>query len=147
MLPLISIRLPGTRGIRYFQTTLFFTYMCALLITFATKFYLPSETQISYKFQAGYHQKKDFSEGIFLLCVENVMHVLNPFFFRSIHGVGRLITYKVLVVISGQTGFAFKIALNCYLIKVPKLVYTSGIPGQYNIHTSYIQAFRDIVVK
>jgi len=34
-------------------------------------------------------------------------------FFRSSHGVGRLITYKVQVVISGQTDFALKIALKC----------------------------------
>jgi len=32
-------------------------------------------------------------------------------FFISSHGVGRLITYKVLVVISGQIGFALKNAL------------------------------------
>jgi len=30
-----------------------------LLITFATKLYLPSETYISYKFYALYHQKGD----------------------------------------------------------------------------------------
>jgi len=35
------------------------------------------------------------------------------FFFRSSHGVGRIITYKVLVVISRQTDFALKIALKC----------------------------------
>ena len=40
-------------------------------------------------------------KGIFCLCVENVMHVLDPFFFTSSHGVGKLFTYKVLVVISG----------------------------------------------
>jgi len=57
--------------------------------------------------------KKDYVEGIVRLCVENVMHVLDPFFFRSSHGVGRLFTYKVLVVISGQIGFALKIALKC----------------------------------
>jgi len=52
-----------------------------LLSTFATKFYLRCETYISYKFYAGYHQKRDFLEGIFCLCVENVMHVLDPFLF------------------------------------------------------------------
>jgi len=31
--------------------------------------------------------KKDFLEGIFCLCVENFMHVLDPFFF----------SYKVMV--------------------------------------------------
>jgi len=42
MLPVICIRLPGTRDIRYFQTKLFFTYNCALSITFAINFYVPS---------------------------------------------------------------------------------------------------------
>jgi len=41
------------------------------------------------------------------------MHVLDPFFFRSSHGVARLFTYKVLVVIPGRTGFALKIILKC----------------------------------
>jgi len=41
------------------------------------------------------------------------MHVLDPLFFRLSHGVGRLFTYKVLLVISGQTRFALKIALKC----------------------------------
>jgi len=30
-------RLPGTRVIRYFETKLFFTFICALLIAFAKK--------------------------------------------------------------------------------------------------------------
>jgi len=49
-------------------------------------------------------------EGIFCLCVENVMHVLDPF---KSHGVGRIATYKVSVVVSGQRDFALKIALKC----------------------------------
>jgi len=79
-----------------------------LLITFATKFYPRSKTYISYKFYAGYHQK-----GIFCLCVENVMHVLDPFSFTPSHGVGRVFTFKVSVVIFGQIRFALKIALKC----------------------------------
>jgi len=55
-----------------------------------------------------YHQKRNFCS-----CVENIMHVLDPFFFRSSHGVARLFTYKVLVVIPGRTGFALKIILKC----------------------------------
>jgi len=39
--------------------------------------------------------KKGLSEGIFCLCVENVMHVLDPYFFMNSHGVGRFFTYKV----------------------------------------------------
>jgi len=39
------------------------------------------------------------------------MNVLDLLFFKSSHGVGRLFTHKVLVVISGQLGFAPKIAL------------------------------------
>jgi len=52
-------------------------------------------------------------EGISCLHVGNVKHVLDPVFFISSHGVGRLFTYKVLVVISGQIGFTLKIALKC----------------------------------
>jgi len=80
MLPIICIRRPGTHDTRYFQTKLIFTSICPLLITFATKLYLRSETYIAYKFYALYHQKGDFLEGIFCLCVENVMHLLDPFF-------------------------------------------------------------------
>jgi len=36
---------------------------------------------------------------------------VRSFFFRSSHGAGRLITYQVSVVISGQRGFALEIAL------------------------------------
>ena len=67
-----------------------------------------------------------FLEGIFCLCVENVVHVLDPFFFKLSHGVGRLFTYKVSVVTSGQIGFALKIALKCTLSKVYKIAYISG---------------------
>ena len=80
MLPMICKRLPGTRDIRFFQIKLFLTSTCTLSITFATKFYVPSETDIPYKFQAGYHEKKDFVEEIFGLCAVNVMHVLDRFF-------------------------------------------------------------------
>jgi len=66
MLPIICIRRPGTHDIRYFQTKLIFTSICPLLITFATKLYLRSETYIAYKFYALYHQKGDFLEGDFL---------------------------------------------------------------------------------
>jgi len=57
----------------------------------------------------------------FCLCVENVMHVLHPFFFITSHGVGRFFTYKVSVVISGQIAFALKIALKSYLRKVSEI--------------------------
>jgi len=60
----------------------FFTSICPLLITWAAKFYLRSEKYVSYKFYAGYHQKRDFLEGISCLCVDNVMHVLDPCFFH-----------------------------------------------------------------
>ena len=80
MLPIICIRLPGTRDMRFFPDQTIFTFICALPVTFATKFYVPSETDISYKFYAGYHEKKEFLEGILCLCAVNVMHVLDPFF-------------------------------------------------------------------
>jgi len=47
-----------------------------LLITFATKFYLRSETFISYNVVQGTPK-----EGAFLFGRKNVMHVLDPFFF------------------------------------------------------------------
>jgi len=56
--------------------------------------------------------KKDFLEGISCLCVENVMHVSDPFFSDEVM-VLEDSSHKVLVVISGQTGFALKIALKC----------------------------------
>jgi len=61
------------------------------------------------------------------LFVEKVMHVLDPS-----HGVGRLITYKVLVVISGQIGFSLKIALKVNLVRCP--TRASIVP----IYTLYI---------
>jgi len=39
---------------------------------------------MSYKFYAGYHQTEDILEGIFCLCVENVMHALDPFFSHQV---------------------------------------------------------------
>jgi len=57
--------------------------------------------------------KKDFLESFFLFVRRKCQHVLDPFIFRSSHGVGKLITYKVLVVISGQTDFALKIVMKC----------------------------------
>jgi len=41
------------------------------------------------------------------------MLVLDPFSSDHVIGVERLFTHKVLVVISGQTGFAPNIALKC----------------------------------
>ena len=52
--------------------------------------------------------------------VDNVIRVLDPFFLHSKHGVARLFTHKVLVVISGQTGFALEITLKYKGSKCPK---------------------------
>jgi len=42
------------------------------------------------------------------------MHMIDLFVFSvQVTGVGILFTYKALVVISGQTGFALKIVLKC----------------------------------
>ena len=57
------------------------------------------------------------------------MHVLDPLLFKSSHDVGRLFTCKVLMVISGQIGFAPKIALKCKLSEVSEICYTSGNSG------------------
>ena len=57
MLLIIWLRLPGTCEIRYFHTKLFCTSIIRpLLITFATKLYLRSETYTSYKFYALNHK-------------------------------------------------------------------------------------------
>jgi len=113
MLPIICICHPGTRDIPYFKPKQFFTCICPLLITFATKLYLPSETYISYNFFAGYRQKRIFKGDCLFVRRKRHARVRIHFFFRSSHGVGRIITYKVLVVISRQTDFALKIALKC----------------------------------
>jgi len=55
--------------------------------------------------------KMGFFRGDFCLSVDNVLRMVDRFFTILSHGVGRLFTYKVSVVISGQTGFALKIAL------------------------------------
>ena len=72
--------------------------------------------------------KKRFFRGDFLFVGENAMHVLDPFSFRSSHGVGKLITCKELLVICGQTSFALKIVLKWKVSKIPN---TSGVPGWY----------------
>jgi len=57
--------------------------------------------------------KTGFFRGDFLF-VRRKCHVrVRSVFFISSHGVGRLFTCKVLVVISGQIGVAVKIALKC----------------------------------
>ena len=61
----------------------FLTSIAPLLVTFATKWYLHSETYISYKFHALYHQK-----GIFV-CAQKTSCTCQRRFFRSSHGVGR----------------------------------------------------------
>jgi len=45
--------------------------------------------------------------------IENVMHVLDPFFFQIKSLCWKTLHIKVLVVIFDQTGFALKIALKC----------------------------------
>jgi len=109
-----------------------------LLITFATKFHLPSETYISYKFYAGNHQKGAFSEGIFCFCVENVMHVLDLLFFKSSHSVGRLFTHKVLVVIPGQIVLHRKLHWNANLVRYPQFAtHQVTLGGIAPIHPIY----------
>ena len=94
-----------------------FTSIYPLLNTFATKFYLRSETYVSYKFYAGYHQKGDFLDFLF---VRRKRHARfrSVFFIKSwwrktlhIQGIGS---------ISDQIGFALKIALKINLVRCPK---------------------------
>jgi len=92
--PKLWLQFPGTCDVRVSRTKLFLTSRRPFLVTFATKSYLSSETHIAYKFYTLY-PKKCFSERNFYLHVENVMRVLDPFFFIPSHGVGLLFTYKV----------------------------------------------------
>jgi len=57
------------------------------------------------------------------------MRMLDPFYFISSRGVGRLFTHKVSVVLFGQTGFALKIKLKCLGSKVPEIFCISGKNG------------------
>jgi len=98
MLPIICIRRRGTRDIRYFQfqTRLFFTFICPLLITPATKLYLPSETRTYHAIFMQDTTKKRIFRGEFSF-VRRKRHarVISVFFFRLSHGVGRVFIYKV----------------------------------------------------
>jgi len=60
---------------------------------------------------AGYQKTKIF-RGICCLCLENVMHVLDPFFSDQVM-VLEDFTYKVLVVIPDQRDFELNVALKC----------------------------------
>ena len=66
------------------------------------------------------------------------MHVLDPS-----HGVGRLITYEVLVVISGRIGFSLKIALKVNLVRCPKFdiyqVTRASIVPIYRLTGTFLQ--------
>jgi len=57
--------------------------------------------------------KRGFFRGDFLFVLRKCHAPVRSVFFISNHGVRRLFTYKVLVVISGQIGFTLKIALKC----------------------------------
>ena len=140
-----------------FPDQLFLTSRRLFLITYTTKSYLCSEMHIACKFYSPYSQRTAFSEGNFYLCVENVMWVLDPFFFVSSHGLARiylLSTYKVSVlpsttvpeVASGTKRFALKITWKFQGSRVHKICLTSGNPGR-RMTTFYLQAFKDIFVK
>jgi len=65
-----------------------------LLITFAKKWYVPSETYIN-TFYAGYHQNMIFRGDFLFVRGKRHARVRSVFFFKSSHGVGRLFTYEV----------------------------------------------------
>ena len=112
----------------YTFTYTIFNHFCNKIVS------VQRNIHISYTFYAGYHQKGDILEGIFCLFVEKVMHVLDPS-----HGVGRLITYTVLVVISGQIGFSLEIALKVNLVRCPKFdIYQVTRASIVPIYTLFI---------
>jgi len=65
-------------------------------------------------FSQGTTEKGAFQRDFFFMR-GIIMHVLDLLFFKSSNGGGRLLlfTHKVLVGLSGQIGFAPKIALKC----------------------------------
>ena len=144
MLPLICIRLPGTRDICYFQTKLFSTFTCPLLITFATKLYLRNGAYISYKFYAVHHQKHGF------LFMRRKSHALVRSVFSSYQsdGVGRPFTYKVSVVISGQTRFALNIGLKwvrCPSFATHQVTVSSIVPIYRRLSRTFMQMCSDTI--
>jgi len=73
---------PGTRDIPYFRTKVFVCLHMSIVDHFR-KNILSAQGNLNIiycTFYARYRQKGDLSEGIFCLCVEKVMHVLDPFF-------------------------------------------------------------------
>jgi len=53
MLPINCVSLSGTRDIRYFETKLFLTFICALLITFAKNCICPANRTCHTNFMQG----------------------------------------------------------------------------------------------
>ena len=99
-LPIICLRLPGTRYIRFVQTKLFFTSICALSITFhmctvnhKQNFMFPAKRTCRTNFRQDTTKQGLFRDFLFV-CRKRHARV-RFVFFRLSHGVGRLITYKV----------------------------------------------------
>jgi len=95
----------------FFTAQLFLTSRRPFSITFTRKSYLRSETHLAYEFYTQYPQTAYFSEGKFCSCVENVIHVLDPFFFRSSHGVDLLFTKSISMSYLPQNVLHLKIKL------------------------------------
>ena len=104
---LIGIRLPGTSGIRYSKSSYF---LRPLSITFATKFICAAIHTSHRNFMHCTTIKGAFYRGFLFMRRKRRARGRSFFSYQVI--VLEDSTYKVLVVISGQTGFARKIALN-----------------------------------
>jgi len=99
----------SSHGIRYFHTKIL-PYFHMLIVNHFRNKILSAQRKVLIMQILGRALKK-----VFFLFVRRKRHARVTLVFLSIksHGVGRFFTYKVSVVISGQIGFAVKIASKC----------------------------------
>ena len=79
MLPMICIRPPGTSDIRYFQIKIFLLPYVHCRLLSQQNFMFPAKRTCHTNFKQNTTKKGRF-RGDFCLCVENVIHVLDPCF-------------------------------------------------------------------
>jgi len=94
MLPVICIRHPGTRDKRFSGSNCFYINMF-IANHLRNKILCSQRNGHIIQIWGRIPRNKGLLEGIFCLCGVNVMHVLDPLFFTSSHGVGRLTAYQV----------------------------------------------------
>jgi len=82
MLPIICIRIPGTRDIRYFQIKVSFASIRALLITSAKKFIFPAKRTHHTNFRQATITKMIF-KGFFVRASKTSCTCVDPFFYSD----------------------------------------------------------------